>query len=301
MNQTSMHVPCSNRPCSVCDTGREACERELQQVLGELAESGPSELQAYATDCLAGCRASTEECRMLHTELRLQVTGMSQSHASLRAQVQQDGLQSYGQECQLVGGEIRILKEDLDLQLSQLGEEAECLTAELAAGMPSSMASAALDASSGLPQRQHASRAGGLVSARSPSGGGEEALSVATRGPGSNTGKDALELEAVISGYPLTSEQVRSSIREVHEALKERFQERLETWRLECEASGLGSATGEGSSLTKYCVHTSSVHRKHYNEIMGLDSGNKGYPLYMHPPRSNPTGTYFLFSRWMGG
>ena len=220
-------------------------------MLGELAESGPPELQAYATDCLAGCRAGTEECRMLRTELRLQVTGMSRSHANLRAQVQQDGLRSYGQECELVGGELRTLKEDLDLQISQLGEEAERLTAELAAGMPSAVASAAFDASSGLPQR-HASRAplapGSMGIDRSPSGdaGGS---SVTARGAGSNSGKDALELEAVICSYPLASEQVKSSIREVHKALKERFIERLETWRLECEASGgaegLGPATGE--------------------------------------------------------
>ena len=44
----------------------------------EMADSGPSELQAYATDCLASLKASSEECRLLRTELRLQVTGMSQ-------------------------------------------------------------------------------------------------------------------------------------------------------------------------------------------------------------------------------
>ena len=233
-------------------------------MLGELAESGPPELQAYATDCLAGCRAGTEECRMLRTELRLQVTGMSQSHANLRAQVQQDGLGGYLQECELVGGELRTLKEDLDLQISQLGEEAERLTVELAAGMPSAVASAALDASSGLPQR-HASRSflvpGSLGIDRSPSGdaGGP---SVAAREAGSNSGKDAMELEAVISSYPLASEQVKGSIREVHEALKERFLERLEAWRLECEASGgaegLGSATGEMPNHQILCLQKCS-------------------------------------------
>ena len=44
----------------------------------EMAESGPSELHAYAIDCLASLKAGTEECRLLRTELRLQVTGMSQ-------------------------------------------------------------------------------------------------------------------------------------------------------------------------------------------------------------------------------
>lgn len=64
----SHHVP----PCC-----REACERDLISCLKEMAESSTSDLQAYATDCLAGCAVSGDECRMLRAELRLQVTGVS--------------------------------------------------------------------------------------------------------------------------------------------------------------------------------------------------------------------------------
>ena len=54
--------------------------------------------------------------------------------------------------------------------------------------------------------------------------------------------------------------QVKCSIREVHEALEERFLERLETWRVECETSGgaqgLGSATGVEPMVCKLTRRT---------------------------------------------
>ena len=37
--------------------------------------------------------------------------------------MEQDGISNYRDECNLVGGEIRTLKEDLELQMTQLADE----------------------------------------------------------------------------------------------------------------------------------------------------------------------------------
>lgn len=48
---------------------------------------------------------------------------LHQVHSNLRSYVEQDGVDSYRQECDLVGGEVQTLKEDLALQINQLCEE----------------------------------------------------------------------------------------------------------------------------------------------------------------------------------
>ncbi len=306
--------------CRFCH--RETCERELQACLNELAESGSAELQDFAVDSLASCKVSSDECRMLRMELKLQVTGTSQVHSNLRAYVQQDGAENYAQvggkslvvsprapprqprcdcnmtprilplcpkECDLVGSEIQALREDLDLQISQLAEDVQRLTAELAApGSGADEVTRVLnggDASGssgpgrplGLPcPPLHAIDDASDDGSYRPSEGalvayqGGATISHATTSY--NASRDGAELEEAISRYPLASEGVKASIREVrrplrrealcsfdfngrlmqslsfpqvHAALQERFLERLETWRLEWAMSGLGSATGE--------------------------------------------------------
>ena len=167
-----------------------------------------------------------------------------QVHSNLRSYVHRDGISNYEKECEMVRGEMETLKEDLELQISELGDEAARLTAELAAGMPSAFASAD---SESLTPRNHSYRSPlpppvGVLSGGLPSSSARVPRAY-------NTDRDTAELEGVIKEYPLASDQVKASIREVHDALQERFLEKLETWRLEFEASGgaegLGSTSGE--------------------------------------------------------
>jgi len=163
----------------------------------------------------------------------------SQVHANLRSYVQRDGVANYKQECEMVRDEFGTLREDIELQISQLEDEVSRLTAELAAGMPSAFTSASAPES--LTPRKNALRS----PMTPPTGVLSGPPSAAMCSKGHSMDRDAAELEAVIAAYPLASEQVKASIRGVHEALQERFLEKLETWRLECEASGgLGSASG---------------------------------------------------------
>ena len=105
--------------------------------------------------------------------------------------------------------------------------QAAKLDAELAAGMPSAMSTAATDAFSGI-QQVHVSkipivprnpsapqtRAGGdeLAGARVASdvqcGPSGSSFGTSSRGPGYDTERDEAELEAVVGMFPLASEQV---------------------------------------------------------------------------------------------
>ena len=62
-------------------------------------------------------------CVSIITSLLFGFLHHHQVHSNLRSYVEQDGISNYREECTLVGGEIRTLKEDLELQMAQLAEE----------------------------------------------------------------------------------------------------------------------------------------------------------------------------------
>jgi len=133
----------------------------------------------------------------------------SQVHANLRSYVQRDGVANYKQECEMVRDEFGTLREDIELQISQLEDEVSRLTAELAAGMPSAFTSASAPES--LTPRKNALRS----PMTPPTGVLSGPPSAAMCSKGHSMDRDAAELEAVIAAYPLASEQVKASIRGV--------------------------------------------------------------------------------------
>ncbi|GAX82191.1 hypothetical protein CEUSTIGMA_g9619.t1 [Chlamydomonas eustigma] len=225
---------------------RESCERDLHSSLSDIAESGPPELQGYATDCLASCKSSSEECRMLRTELKLQIAGACQAHSSLRAGVVKAAGGEHVVDLEMVGREIRFLREDVNLQIAYLTEQMEQLSTEIELGMPSDLVPTVHDMSSLV--LVHAVKTPVISpegeeidfdhNSKGVSEGAASSLELQTKRFGCNASKECAELESVISRYPLSSTNVRMRIREVHSALQERFVERLQTWRLECELSG---------------------------------------------------------------
>lgn len=174
--------------------------------------------------------------------------------------------QEFRRECDMLNQEVRMLREDLQLQLQQLTEEHDALSAELAALPPTLLSSnaAAAAAAAGHGAAGGAtsvSKAG--IEAGASSGAAANAAEVGlvagevtTDGLGTaagaaggtfaySTARDASELEALLAKYPLADEGVRRSVREVHQALQERFLEKLATWRAEWEMSGLAATKGE--------------------------------------------------------
>lgn len=144
-----------------------------------------------------------------------------------------------------------MLREDLQLQLQQLSEEHDALSADLAA-LPSTLLSTAASvpqaspagaaAALGSHPRDEAATTADADAAGTVMASAGEAVGAAF---GYSTARDASELEALLARYPLADEGVRRSVRDVHQALQERFLEKLATWRAEWEASGLAATKGE--------------------------------------------------------
>ena len=103
---------------------REACEKELTSALLPLAENTSSGLTETSTDALASLRASAEECSSVRVELKEQLKSLSKAVHELRASPSDPGLR-------IVESQLKILEEDLDLQVVQLKEEGEKLEAEI--------------------------------------------------------------------------------------------------------------------------------------------------------------------------
>ena len=159
-----------------------------------------------------------------------------------------------------------MLREDLQLQLQQLTQEHDALSAELAALPPmllSSNAAAAVaaaghgatgGATSGHRAGDEAGALSGaaadaaemrLVAGEATADGLGTVAGAAGGAFAYSTARDTSELEALLAKYPLADEGVRCSVREVHQALQERFLEKLATWRAEWEMSGLAATKGE--------------------------------------------------------
>lgn len=104
---------------------RDACEKELHAVLLPLAENLHSGLHELSTDALATLHASAEECSSARLELREQLKSLSRSVQGVRA------CSPSPASLTALESQLKILEEDLALQVMQLKEEGEVIEAEI--------------------------------------------------------------------------------------------------------------------------------------------------------------------------
>ncbi len=211
-------------------------------------EARSQDLEEDAKECLASCKSTAEDCRTCKHELSMQVKMISRGLSELRAKAEgknSAGLKQPSANAQqhALKQQICTLKEDLDLEILQLGEDSVSLGNELSGLFPSVLARTCF-VDENHEQRLESEFSSLQAFACSQEEDSKASTYTAASHLGYNTGKDVAELKALILRHPLASERAKSSILEVHTALQEIFLERLLTWRVEHEASGLGIGTG---------------------------------------------------------
>ncbi|EFJ39597.1 hypothetical protein VOLCADRAFT_100783 [Volvox carteri f. nagariensis] len=222
-------------------------ERELTSCLQQLSDqNGAEQLREVAEVGLATLYDQAESCRTERQRLRSQVKGLSAVHASLKA---------YGTPLEFSREAAALKAAALSSELKEegLGPLGPQMRREGGAEGGGSAGGAGL----GPPAGGETLYPGGEV-AGGAVGESAAAGALPTGGYSSSYGhnysrweEDSQELEKMMSTYPLAASDIKDRIREVFEALRDKYLERLETWRVEAEQTARDLTVAISSSATQ--------------------------------------------------